>query len=324
MRHRSPATPALAVAVAVLLAACSPVPSTSPASAGASASAAGSSASAPASGSQAPATVIPEIVSSQQIVGPNRFLFSFLDAKTNQPAAAPDRTAAVAFIAPGESQTGPAIAGTFVWGITGTTGVYVTSVDFPTAGNWTAVFVTEAPGKPKEAVGVSFDVRAKSTTRIVGEKAPSSVTPTAADVNGDVTRISTDPSPSPAFYQLSVDQAEQQGRPFVVIFATPRFCQSRQCGPTLDVVKAIAKTSPGNVSFIHVEPYKLTFTDGTLQPVLDANNQLQPTDVTNDQWGIVSEPWVFTVDRTGIIRGSFEGIVGTDELKAAIAQIAGS
>jgi hypothetical protein len=210
-----------------------------------------------------------------------------------------------------------------VWGITGTTGVYVTNVDFPTAGSWTAVFVTEAPGKPREAVGVSFSVLDKGTTVGVGQKAPSSATPTAADVNGDVTRISTDPSPSPAFYQLSIDQAEQQGRPFVVAFATPRFCQSRQCGPTLDVVKAIAKTSPANVSFIHVEPYKLTFTDGTLQPVLDATNQLQPTDVV-DAWGLVSEPWVFTVDRTGVIRGSFEGIVGTDELKAAIAQIAGS
>jgi hypothetical protein len=42
------------------------------------------------------------------------------------------------------------------------------------------------------------------------------------------------------------------------------------------------------------------------------------------QWGLLSEPWIFTVDKDGIVRGSFEGVVGDDELKAAIAAIAGS
>ena len=310
---------AIAAAFAFLLAACGS--STGPGLPTQAASSAAPGGSLPLE-SAGTATVIPEIVSSQQVVGPNRFLFSFLDPRTNLPSATPDRTAAVAFIAPGQSGTGPAIDGTFVWGIAGTVGVYVANVDFPTAGDWTAVFVTQLVGKPREAIGVAFQVQDKGTTIAVGDKAPASVTPTAASVSGDLARLSTDPSPNPAFYQLSIADALVQGRPFVLAFATPAFCTSRQCGPTLDVVKAVAKTAPGSVAFIHVEPYKVIFTNGKLQPDL-AKNQFQPVDAVN-QWGIVSEPWVFTVDRTGIVRGSFEGIVGEDELRAAIAVIAGS
>ena len=100
--------------------------------------------------------------------------------------------------------------------------------------------------------------------------------------------------------------------------ATPAFCQSAQCGPTLDRVKAVAADAPDNVRFINVEPYQLTFTEGRLQPNLDAkNNQLQPVESVNT-WGILTEPWVFTVDGTGVVRGSFEGVLGEDELKASI------
>ncbi len=272
-------------------------------------------------GSSSP-SVLPVIVSSQQVVGPNRFVFSFLDPSTNLPAAAPDRSASVAFVAPGETQPGPATPATFVWGIQGSRGDYVANVTFAVAGDWKAVFITQAPGSPQESIGFGFQVQEKGVTIAVGDRAPASRTPTAADVSGDLAKIATDPSPDPAFYQLSVDQAIAQHRPFVLVFATPAFCQSAQCGPTLDRVKAIAATSPSDVAFINVEPYQLRFTEGRLQPVLDANNQLQPVEAVN-QWKLLSEPWVFTVDSSGIVRGSFEGVVGDDELKAAIAQIAG-
>jgi hypothetical protein len=294
----------LAIMAAVALAACtgSPAASGSPAAA---------------------ASVIPVIVSSQQVVGSNRFVFSFLDASGNAPVAAPDRTASVAFIAPGETQPGPASPATFVWAIEGSRGDYVATADFPAAGDWKAAFTTQAPGGSPETISVGFQVHDKGTTIAVGAKAPASQTPTAADVGGDLAKIATDPSPDPAFYQLSIADAIAQHRPFVVVFATPAFCTSGQCGPTLDRVKSIAASAPPDVAFINVEPYQLQFTEGRLQPVLDANGQLQPVEAVN-QWGLLSEPWIFTVDRDGIVRGSFEGVVGVDELKTAIAAIAGS
>jgi hypothetical protein len=268
-------------------------------------------------------SVLPVIVSSQQVVGPNRFVFSFLDPKTNLPAATPDRTASVAFVGPGESQPGTSYPSTFVWGIEGSRGDYVANVEFSKAGDWTAQFTTQAAGGPRETIPFQFQVQETGVTVGIGDRAPASKTPTAADVGGDLSKIATDPSPDPSFYQLSIDQALAQHKPFVVVFATPAFCQSAQCGPTLDRVKSVAASAPSNVAFINVEPYRLQFTDGRLQPVLDANNQLQPVDAVN-QWKLLSEPWIFTVDSSGMIRGSFEGVVGVDELKAAIEQIAGT
>jgi hypothetical protein len=88
-------------------------------------------------------------------------------------------------------------------------------------------------------------------------------------------------------------------------------------------VKKVAAGAPANVAFINVEPYKMTETDGRLQPVLNANNQLQAVDAVNE-WGILSEPWIFAVDRTGVVRASFEGVASDQELEDAIRLIASS
>jgi hypothetical protein len=270
--------------------------------------------------SAASASVIPVIVSTRQVTGPNRFVFSFLDPKTNLPAASPDRKASVAFIAPGETQPGTATEAEFVWAIEGERGDYVANVQLGAPGDYKAVFITEAPGSPQEAIGVGFQVSESTPTIAIGSPAPATDNPTAASAGG-VEHVSTDTHPDPAFYETTVKEALAAKEPFVLVFATPAFCKSAQCGPTLDRIKAVAADSPENVKFINVEPYQLTYTEGRLQPVLDANNQLQPVEAVNT-WGILTEPWVFTVDSSGVVRGSFEGVVGEDELKASVEEIA--
>jgi hypothetical protein len=125
-----------------------------------------------------------------------------------------------------------------------------------------------------------------------------------------------------AFYETSVADAIAAKDAFVVVFATPKFCQSAQCGPTLDRVKPIAAAHPG-VAFINVEPYRLEYTEGRLQPVLDANGQLQSVPSVNE-WGILSEPWIFVVDGDGTVRGSYEGLATDAELQAAFEAISGT
>jgi hypothetical protein len=267
------------------------------------------------------ASVVPVIISSQPVVGDNRFVFSFLDAAKNVPAASPNRVAHVAFIKPGETQPGTAAQATFLWAIEGSRGEYVIPASFDVPGDWKAVFITQAPDGPQEAIGVPFKVVEDGSAVVVGEKAPATDTPTAADVNGDLKQISTDLDPDPRFYELSVADAVAAGKPFVLVFATPAFCQSAQCAPTLAGVKKAAADAPSNVAFINVEPYQMTNQGGSLQPVLDKNNQLQTVDAVN-QWGILTEPWIYTVDRNGIVRGSFEGAVSDEELQAAIKDIA--
>jgi hypothetical protein len=284
---------------------------------GALVAACSSNGSAASPGTSAGRTVIPVPVSSELAVGENRFVFSFLEASGNRPAATPDRTASVAFGGPhGESvDADPA---TFVWAIEDQRGVYVTHVTFPSAGAWQARFTTSAPGAPSETIRFDIDVRADRAVLGIGEQAPSVDTPTAADVDGDLTLLSTDPDPDPAFYQTSVADALAAGKPFVLVFATPKFCRTAQCGPTLDRLKPVAAAHP-NVTFINVEPYELELTDGQLQPVI-TNNDLTPVPAVA-AFGLISEPYVFVVDASGRISASFEAIFSDAEIDAALAAL---
>jgi hypothetical protein len=248
--------------------------------------------------------------------GANRFLFSFLDAKNNV-LSKPDRTAKVALYDLGRDPAKPVATadGTFIWAIQNERGVYVANVTLPEAGTYGAEFTTSVGGGAPETIRATFSVDATTSLVRVGQPAPSTKTPTATDAGGDLTHISSDPTPDPAFYKTSEDQALASHQPFVLIFATPKFCQTAQCGPTLDRIKPFVAKYP-TVEFIHVEPYQLQFQNGALQPVM-TNNQLTPTSVTNT-WGLSSEPWVFVVDRQGIVRGSFGLIFSDAELTAAL------
>jgi hypothetical protein len=97
--------------------------------------------------------------------------------------------------------------------------------------------------------------------------------------------------------------------PFVVTFATPRFCTSRTCGPVVDVVDYVRRNSAGSgVRFIHVE----VFTKN--RPALGYNRWMR-------QWGLQSEPWTFLVGRDGLVKAKFEGSVSAAELEAAIRRL---
>ena len=265
-------------------------------------------------------SVIPFVIANpgELICGSNRVMLTFIDAKTNNPVGAPDRSASLQLYDLGRDPNTPyaEATGTFVWAIENERGDYIFRLTFPEAGSYGAAVTTAKAGGPPETIRISFDVEPTNGVVKVGDKAPSTPTPTAASVGGDLSKISTDPSPDPAFYQISEDQALAQHKPFVIIFATPKFCTSAQCGPTLDRIKPFAAKYP-SVAFIHVEPYKLTYSGGSLQADRDEQNQRQPTVVTNT-WGLLSEPWVFVVDRNGIVRASLELIFSDQELTAAL------
>jgi hypothetical protein len=318
----------LVVLMAIVTAGCgSAAPSITPSPAPSDGAAAGLCETAPDAGQvdgwglpETTPTLTPIMVTNDVTCGKARILFLYLDAD-NRVQSAPDRTATVSFydIARDPNKVVATADGAFVWTIPDERGMYVVDVDLPEAGIWGAEFTTEAPGSPAETVRLTFPVSDTASSIAIGQPAPASKTPTAADAGGDVTKISTDATPDPAFYQTSVADALAAHDPFMLIFATPKFCQTAQCGPTLDSFKPIAAANP-DVTFINVEPYELHDVDGQLQPVLDANNQLIATDVT-DQWGLRSEPWIFAVDRDGIVRGSYAVTITPAELDAILPVI---
>ena len=269
----------------------------------------------PAAGEVNTSGLIPVLASSQKVVGKSRLIFTLID-QTNQPVASPDIHLQMAFYDLCASPSNPTetLAPTFAWGITGERGFYIASPTLTRPGPWgVAVTATDAWGRQATAK-LQFSVSRTGTTPPIGAPAPSVRTPTLADVGGDVRKISSDPNPDPSLYVQSVDQALAAHEPFVLAFATPAFCTSAECGPTLDLVKATVKANP--ILAINVEPYELTWTGDRLQPVLQDGNFV-PVKATN-AYGIPTEPWIFVIGASGRVVGSFEAVVAPSELVAAI------
>jgi hypothetical protein len=153
----------------------------------------------------------------------------------------------------------------------------------------------------------------------VGQPAPRSDSPTASGLD-ELRLISTDPNPLPGAYERSIAEVVTSGQPSLVFFATPAFCQTGYCGPTVNLVKSVAIDYADQVGYVNVEPYELQMTENGLQPALDAEGQLQPVQAVLD-YGIPVEPYLFLVDADGNIFAKFEGVVGDEELRAAIEDV---
>jgi hypothetical protein len=179
--------------------------------------------------------------------------------------------------------------------------LYVAHVRIPRPGRY---WLVAAPaGARIQAVGV-FDVRFHSPTPVVGAKAPDSDTPTLADAPAG--SLTTRRPPDLGLLRYSVADSLAAHRPFVVTFATPKFCTSRTCGPVVDVVDAVRRRfASSGVRFIHVEVY----TDN--DPAKGYNRWMR-------QWRLRSEPWTFLVGRDGRVKAKFEGSVAEAELTAAV------
>jgi len=186
--------------------------------------------------------------------------------------------------------------------------IYVASVRVPAAGRYQVVARTLG-GKERIAGVGDLVVRTRSASPTVGSRAYPSDTPTLASTGGRTALLTTRVPPDRALLRTSIAAALAAHEPFVVTFATPRYCESRICGPVVDVVdhvrKQYAKTP---VRFIHVEIY----TD-------DNPNKGRNRWVV--QWHLPGEPWTFLVGRDGRIKAKFQGSVSAHELGEAIRRL---
>jgi hypothetical protein len=255
-------------------------------------------------------------------VGHSRFLLALADPSTLAPVAAPDLKASLAFYDLARDPATPAatVPGIYLEAAPGR-GLYRAAVDFDAAGEWGVQISVSGGEAPPRSVRLQFTVADKSQTPAIGDPAPPSDTPTASTLDA-IRHISTDPDPDPDFYRLSVAQALATHRPFALVIATPQFCQTQLCGPTLDRVKALAGPFKAKIAFMHVEPYVLKWDGQGLQPVTDASGNFQLVTYLAG-WHLPSEPWVFVVDGDGKLAAKFEGTFGDDELTAALRSVEG-
>ena len=161
-------------------------------------------------------------------------------------------------------------------------------------------------GRKIQAVG-NVVVKTETAAPDVGAAAYPSNTPTLS--NATIEELTTSTEPDPELYKISVADAIAAKKPFVVAFATPKYCTSRTCGPVVDVVSAVRrKHEDSGIPFIHAEIYKDN------DPTKGENTWVR-------EWKLPSEPWVFLVGADGTIKARFEGTVSVDELDAAVNEL---
>jgi hypothetical protein len=186
--------------------------------------------------------------------------------------------------------------------------LYVTTVRVPRPGKYW-LLAEPVGGRRIQALG-NVVVKGKAATPGIGDRAIASRTPTLRSTAGNLKQLTTSTRPVPALYRYSVAESLAARTPFVVTFATPKFCTSRTCGPTVDVVDSVRRSLPSTgVRFIHVEIYRGN------DPAKGVNRWVR-------EWKLPSEPWVFVVGRDGRITAKFEGSVSRAELRSAVARIA--
>lgn len=187
---------------------------------------------------------------------------------------------------------------------------WVAHVTFPRRGRYVLTALASLDG---EMVSTSqFELRAgqRGGPPDVGDRAISVETDTVASAGGDLESIDTRIPPLTELHEKSL--ADVLGKePVVLAFATPQLCQTRVCGPVVDVVAQV-KASTDGVTFIHQEIYANN----------DINQGFRPQVA---KWALPTEPWTFLIDRDGKIVERFEGALSVDELQRAVdAKLAAS
>ncbi len=67
--------------------------------------------------------------------------------------------------------------------------------------------------------------------------------------------------------------------------------------------------SPGNVQFVHIEPFILE--------AVRTDALLVPTPLMRD-WQLQTGPWLFIVGRGGAVTATFEGVASLEEVRGAL------
>jgi hypothetical protein len=185
-------------------------------------------------------------------------------------------------------------------------GIYVAHITFERSGTWGLEILAKQGDGPVEVVRFTVNVLEAPRTPMPGTPAPRSHNLIASDVK-DIRQIDTSDPPDPRLHQVRIADAIAQGKPQVIVFATPQFCTSRICGPVVDVVRTLLPAYGTRVVFTHQEIWQDA-----------AAREFCPTVV---EWGLQTEPWIFIVDGKGIIRAKFEGMATAHEIEAVLQQV---
>lgn len=202
----------------------------------------------------------------------------------------------------------------------GTRGSYVTDVTFDREGRWRLQIFGEEEGEPREAI-IEVEVTDGFDVVDIGQQAPASMNRTVGS-GAILDELSSAHEPDPDLYATSIADALGQGRPTMVVFATPSFCTSATCGPQVATVSQVRQKYADRASFIHVEVYENPHE-------VEGDLSRARTSPIMDEWGLTSVPewtnesWVFVMDADGVVTARFEAYSTAAELEAALKDVLG-
>lgn len=109
-----------------------------------------------------------------------------------------------------------------------------------------------------------------------------------------------------ASYDLAVGKQR-----FMAGVITPVYCVSRFCGPVTDVVTDLQDEYPDSASFVHIEVWR------------DFQNQVVNKGAS--EWVLrdknILEPWVFLIDKTGVIVARWDKVATRQEIEPALKSV---
>jgi len=146
----------------------------------------------------------------------------------------------------------------------------------------------------------------------VGEELPAFDTPTFDDARG-VDPVCTRPGEPCPFHELTLTEALANDRPTALLIATPQFCQTDVCGPSVENLIEHG-ASRDDINIIHVEVFE-NFARDTDNGDFPA---LAPLVV---EWQVDFEPSLFVADATNAIVGGKHFAFDSDETAELLSLI---
>ena len=184
--------------------------------------------------------------------------------------------------------------------------VYVSDVPFDRPGEWRLVAVVREGEQAGATRLPSVVAKRDDPVPAPGEPAPRVHTPTADEV-GDLAEIDTRIPPSTMHEEDLADVLGEE--PVVLLFATPALCESRVCGPVVDVAEQVKRDRDEDAAFIHME-------------IFEDNTPPEPRPQV-EAYRLPTEPWLFVIDERGKVDTRIEGAFSAAELEAALDRVSG-
>lgn len=233
---------------------------------------------------------------------------------------------------PVQPEAGPTATATFVptYGSEGTgdaptvtlpsesRGVYEASgVTFDRAGFWQVLVTADV-----EELGSQSSLATLAVAEEPGLPAPGQPAPATENLTVDSTgvpeaaidsRVATEGEiPDPELHAWTIARALREGRPALVVFATPVYCVSQFCGPVTDMAQDLSGRYADRAVFIHVEIWQDYENQVLNQAALD---WLQMPN------GDLTEPWLFLIGADGTIVDRWSSMWSEQEVAAELEQL---